>query len=842
MSTGHPPITMGQARFTVLTDRLIRCEWHEHEQFEDRPTLSVASRIPSPCPLQVSRDGRSLLLDTGKVQLRYHGGPFTKGSLQATWQQNGDMAHWHYGQKDRHNCGGTYRTLDGCDGGYHLHWDTEQQTHVIDRPVNVGTGLISPSGWAVHDDSHTLALDERSDKTQPWAAPRHPGLQQDLYLFTFGRDHHACLAAAAKLFGPMPLPPRYALGYWYSKYWAYTDREIETLAAEHRRLDIPADVMVIDMDWHLLGWTGYTWNRDYFPDPADCLSNLHDQHFRVTLNLHPADGVASHEEAHPTMATSLGLPTEHPIEFDCTDPGYMQEYFRQLHHPHEDIGVDFWWMDWQQGTQTRLADLDPLPWLNHLHWQDQQQRLKQRGGKRPMSFSRYGGLGSHRHPIGFSGDTWSTWRSLSYQPGFTATAANVLYGCWSHDIGGHMPGTIEPELFVRWMQFGAYSPILRTHTCKNETAERRLWQYPAPFDSLLLASVQQRYERIPYLYSEWKHGCQNGLSAIRPLYHDHPREDEAYRQRQAYCFGQQLICAPVVGPIGEDEQAKHRFWLPTGEWIDIATGERLTGGKQNRCYRLEEIPVFIRPGGILPGQFESQHDEFGGYRRLLVEAWAGGDDQYALFEDDGISIEHEHGQSAVIPLVHQEENDARLIEIGTIQGSYRGIPKRRQLEIRVHMAAPPRQVSINGTALPWSHRRHYGHWSYDGDLACTLLRLDRVTLHEPLRIRIQHQAPHPLLPGLPGLLRRLQRVMALSNQASQPQVLHPLERLPTRLAQTGNRIERDPNCFQAELDTLQQSLPQLKKALTAHKRKLKKQANQHGVNLLTRALAILPKP
>jgi alpha-glucosidase (family GH31 glycosyl hydrolase) len=128
--------------------------------------------------------------------------------------------------------------------------------------------------------------------------------------------------------------------------------------------------------------------------------------------------------------------SEQPIEFDVADSHFMQAYFEYLHYPKEEQGIDFWWMDWQQGEHSKLQGLDPLYWLNHLHFYDQAKQ----GKKRPFIFSRWGGLGNHRYPIGFSGDTVITWDSLSFQPYFTSTASNVAYGWWSHDIGGHFMG------------------------------------------------------------------------------------------------------------------------------------------------------------------------------------------------------------------------------------------------------------------------------------------------------------------------------------------------------------------------------------------------------------------
>jgi alpha-glucosidase (family GH31 glycosyl hydrolase) len=234
------------------------------------------------------------------------------------------------------------------------------------------------------------------------------------------------------------------------------------------------------MDWHLTetgntstGWTGYTWNPELFPDPAGLFQQIHDLGLKTSLNLHPAEGIHPHESQYAEFANFMGIKPEtgQPVPFDPADPHFIQGYFELLHHPIEDQGLDFWWLDWQQGHKTRLSGLDPLWWLNHLHFYD----LMRNGTKRPFIFSRWGGLGNHRYPIGFSGDTVVGWQALDFQPGFTTSAANVGYGWWSHDIGGHMGGLENDELYTRWVQYGVFSPILRLHSTNNPYNERLPW-------------------------------------------------------------------------------------------------------------------------------------------------------------------------------------------------------------------------------------------------------------------------------------------------------------------------------------------------------------------------------
>jgi len=486
-------VFVGQARFTILTDRMIRMEYAEDALFEDRRTLAVCNRslkIPS---FDVTSGKDRVTIRTKSLVLDYRetGRGFSAANLQVKFRLNGKWSSWRHGQKDPLNLGGTVRTLDGAIGHEYWLWKQNEQGHWAPNgkiPIDLGHGFISRSGWAVYDDSRHVVLDPRPDSFTPWASTRPAGKRHDQYFLGYGHDFKAALADAALVFGQQPLPPRYVLGYWYSRYWAYTDREIENMIDQFDRMKLPIDVMVIDMDWHLQGWTGYTWDRDYFPDPTALLRDLRKRGIKITLNLHPADGVGKHEAAFADMCRDLGLDPKKTdrIPFDCTDPKFMEAYFKHLHHPEEKRGVDFWWLDWQQGSKTKVDGLDPLPWLNHLHWHDQ---MKNRPQQRPLNFSRYGGPGSGRYPVGFSGDTHSTWESLAYQPYFTATASNVLYGTWSHDIGGHQPGPIGAELYTRWIQFGAYSPILRTHTSKNREAERRVWLYPEPHRDIMIEAL-----------------------------------------------------------------------------------------------------------------------------------------------------------------------------------------------------------------------------------------------------------------------------------------------------------------------------------------------------------------
>ena len=283
-------------------------------------------------------------------------------------------------------------------------------------------------------------------------------------MFAYGHDYADALRAFYAVSGAQPVLPRWALGNWWSRYHRYSADSYLALLDRFAAERLPFSVAVLDMDWHRVdsvpeehgsGWTGYSWEPELFPDPEGFLAELHRRGLRVTLNVHPADGVRAFEDSYEAMARALGRDPAggEPIAFDLTDPAFLEAYFDVLHHALEDQGVDFWWLDWQQGPYSRVQGIDPLWLLNHFHFLD-----SGRDGRRPLTFSRYAGPGSHRYPVGFSGDTLISWASLDFQPEFTATASNIGYGWWSHDIGGHIFGVRDDELATRWLQLGVFSP------------------------------------------------------------------------------------------------------------------------------------------------------------------------------------------------------------------------------------------------------------------------------------------------------------------------------------------------------------------------------------------------
>lgn len=813
-------VVVGRARFTVLTPRLLRLEWAPDGRFENRPSLVfINRRLPVPS-FSTRREGAWTIVDTGALRLRYRPrgtGAFAADTLAIELVVGGRPVTWRPGIPDTGNLRGTTRTLDGVKGETALE-----------------PGLVSRDGWVVVDDSARPLFD---DTEWPWAVARPERGATDWYFFGHGHDYRGALGDFVRVAGRIPLPPRFAFGAWWSRYWAYRDRELMTLVDEFERHDVPLDVLVIDMDWHLtfglrwdkpvkdqagmrLGWSGYTWNPILFPDPAGFLAWCEARGLKTTLNLHPASGVQPHEEAYPAMARAMGIDaaTKRYVPFDIADKTFARHYLDILHHPLEAMGVDFWWLDWQQYPETTVRGLTNTWWLNYVHSTDMARR-----GLRPIILHRWGGLGNHRYPLGFSGDTISVWESLAFQPYFTATAANAGYAYWSHDIGGHMPGVVSPELYTRWVQFGVFSPILRTHTTKNPDAERRIWAYPEPYASVMRDAFALRYALIPYIYTAARETYETGVAFLRPLYYDHPELEDAYTARHEYLFGDAMLVAPVVAPVDPERQtARQRVWLPPGRWVEWPTRATLDGPAWlDRDFGIEEIPVYVKAGAIVPMQPKMRHTREKPVDPLILTIFPGAaSGATRVYEDEGVGLGYTEQAYAWTPARYERALDGTLtVRVGPADGRYPGMLTERAYELRLPGALPPRAVTSAG------RRFHFARataacdapcWTVDGDTLTTIVRVPRSRVTDTVEIVVTPAAASSdqerAADGFAGRLVRLARAMEVLNRT------WPTGWSPDSLVeavQAGRRIEVDPASAPREVAALVDRWPAIVQEIRA---------------------------
>ena len=723
-------VVEGNARFTVLTDRLVRMEWAPDGRFEDNATLAIVNRdLPVPA-FTVSRAGGKLTLKTRALTLEYKGGEFSADNLRVRFRMGGKTVSWHPGADASGNLMGTARTLDGCEGPEKINFGDPMEP-----------GILSRDGWALIDESRRHLFVEDDSDWGEWVAARPEGDRQDWYLFAYGHDYKAALAAYSQVAGRIPLPPQYVFGYWWSRYWAYTDQEFLALGREFRERKLPIDVMVIDMDWHHtwphasreehdqgVGWTGYSWNRDLIAQPEAFLAQVHNLKLKTSLNLHPAGGLSPRETQYPGFrADYLARTSDYDgpqdyqlpdgnaarIPFRISQRAWTDAYFNSVIHPLEKEGVDFWWLDWQQWRESQyLPGLSVTFWLNYTFFNDKVR--KNRGlapgqAPRPMIYHRWGGLGSHRYQLGFSGDTKIKWEVLGYLPEFTATASNVLYGYWGHDLGGHMQDSdvpTEPELFTRWLQYGVFSPIFKTHSTSSAILERRIWMFPEHYE-YMKAALELRYALTPYIYDMARQAYDTGISLCRPLYYEYPEKEEAYTWKQEYFFGENILAATICEPAGADGLAARDVWLPSGTaWYDMAHHKMLPGGTvQKLKYSIDQNAWFVKAGAILPlaregiQELQTPSNEY----RIYV-APGKGRSSYVHYEDDGKSQAYPT-DFATTTIRKNATAGTLTVEIDAREGSYAGMLPTRKISLVLGGASRCPRASLGGVELECSYNQ-----------------------------------------------------------------------------------------------------------------------------------------
>lgn len=784
-------VEIGNARFTILTSQLVRMEWSPTGTFEDRASITFMNRFLPVVNYTVKTSNSVTTIKTAHLLIRYDqkiaNGYFTNESLVVIIDDN--KFQWYPGMSTSGNLLGTVRTLDGVDGSIELNCSRQPKWTLF-----CTEGLVSRSGWVLVDDSWRPLLN--GDKEWDWVIPRNSS-SVDWYLFGHGHNYRQALADFTKVALDIPLPPRYTFGIFWSRYWAYSDLELKELVNEYVTNDVPLDVIVIDMDWHITfykeayagkkdpagqppGWTGYTWDRHLFPNPMGFLSWLLFRNLRVTMNLHPASGVQPFEERYPQMATAMGInpATRQWIPFDITNKTFAMNLMDIMLKPLEEEGVTFWWLDWQQWETTAIPDLNPTIWLNYVFTTNNARRQSK---IRPIILHRWGGLGNHKFAWGFSGDVIPSWSSLQFQPYFTWTAANVGY-MWSHDLGGHT-GPTPPELYTRWIQWGTFSPVFRPHSTKRADIERRIWMYPWPYSEIMKEAFHLRSRLVPYLYTQARHTHDSGVTFLYPLYYDYPESEEAYMSSlNEYKFGPNIIVAPVVQPVDTTTGlAAVKVWIPPGVWVEWFGGAVFTGPQMiTRYYALNEIPVFVRAGTIIPmlpldkpllGSARQQ------YHSLHLKVFVGGMTSGfgEVYEDKGDDIGYLSNEFAWTNFTYRAQYNSTkaktrfTLQIMPTQGSYPSQPTQRSYRsVEVVGVWPPDKVTVNGIKVRWSpdrpHPKTLG-WRYEGSTLSVVVTLpDPYPINKMISIILEmngHISDPILTSGFARCFSRLAAVKAM---------------------------------------------------------------------------------
>ena len=720
------PMVFGNARLSVITPQLLRLEYAKDGKFIDDPTLFAYDRsnmLPFDSIEVKDLGNNRYQIKTSALDIQYHddGFPFSTSNLAVYYTLDGKKKKFTNRFLPKNNLGGTVETLDR-----------------VTKEIPMDDGLLSRDGWYMIDD-------ERSDLlVDGWLKPRDTNTHiQDQYCFVYGNDYKGALASLGAISGKVPMTRKYIHGVWYCRYWDYTSDEFLDIVRGYDQNDFPLDNIVFDMGWHTndattgtghnghLNWNGYTWNKELIPDPQALIDSIHARGVTVSLNDHPHDGLRPHEHNYAEFAAELGA-TDGPIPlFDLSDRNYMEKFFKYAHKPSEDMGVDFWWLDWQQNylyPYVRGHNTASLAWVNELYYRD-----SQNNNRRGAGYSRWAGWGDHRHPIQFSGDAQSNWEILAFEVKLTSGSGQGGCYYWAHDIGGFR-GKPNPELTVRWTQFGALSAALRVHSTKDAKLDRRPWISGEKETDAMRRMYHFRSEIMPYVYSSVWQTHNTMLPLNRNMFIDYGNQPESFNQPQQFTFGDILLAAPITSPgEGADKVAAQKVWFPDGEvWYDYFDHTRKDGGKtENISKPLHEFPLYVRGGWILPMQPYTPRPATAELNTLVMRVYpaaADADNTFSLYEDDGISLDYQKGVYATTDLQYTQTGNKATVTVHPAKGSYPGQVTKRAYKLQLPGLPENTTVKVNGKKA---------RTGFDTQLGCLTVDVPSTSVNKSVKIEYE---------------------------------------------------------------------------------------------------------
>jgi alpha-glucosidase (family GH31 glycosyl hydrolase) len=652
-------------RITVLSERLVRLEYHQDGIFFDDLTEQVINRNFSVPEFQVKQDEKFLEIKTKYFHLQYvkekpfQGTKFAPDANLKVTLVNTDRI-WYFGHPEARNFGTSGMSLD----------ENSQK-------VSLAKGLYSVDGFVSLDDANSLVLmpDGYLLANQ---VPR-----VDTYLFVYRRDFGLCLKDYFTLTGYPSLIPRYALGIWWNRNEIYHFQDTKDLLVNFNRNKIPLSILLLGEFWHLkdknnlaLYKTGFTFNRNLFPDPSYFTNYMHERGIHIGVNIDPKEGIMPHEDAYDEIARNLGLSDRHTIPFNVFDKFVLINYFNFLINPLMQKGVDFFWIDY-------YVPKDPfsLRALSYYHFQD----FRKYKDKRGLVMGRNGGVCAHRYPILFSGETTVSWGTLKILPYYNSLASNKGISWWSHDVGGYKDGVEDAELYVRYVQLGCFSPIFRFASKEGRYYKREPWRWDVKTLTIVRDYCTLRHRLIPYLYGEAYKYHKTGLPLIEPLYYLNPEIYDEVEYRNEYYFGTELFVAPIT--VKKDlvmNRAITRIFLPEGTWYDFKTGKKFPGNKRYVVfYKDEDYPVFAHKGSIIPlADLEENINVTNPPKSMEIHVFPGNSNTYYLYEDDGASSLYEDGYYIMTTIDYNYLQNNYTLIIRPVEGKSGIIPPLRDYRIR----------------------------------------------------------------------------------------------------------------------------------------------------------------
>ena len=615
--------------------------------------------------------------------------------------------------------------------------------------------LQSIKGWGLYWENYSPTLFEDNAEGMTFDAEVGEGID---YYFMYGGSADGVIAQMRQLTGDVPMFPLWTYGYWQSKERYKSAAETEGIVDQYRELQVPLDGII--QDWQYWG-SNYLWNAmdflsEDFANGKQLIKNVHQKHVHFMISIWASFGPQTQQfrelnekgllmpfETWPQSGISHIWPPvmDYPSGvkvYDAFHPEARKIYWKYLKRLY-DYGTDAWWMDSTDpdffnpresdyahkvygGTWRSQRNAFPLETVRGIY--QSQRKDYPNSPKRVFIMTRSSYAGQQHYGSNmWSGDVNSSWDMLRKQvpaglsftltgnPNFNTDIGGFFCGSYNTRGGGSAPKNPQfQELYVRWMQYGLFCPVFRSH---GADAPREIWQFGKkgePVYDAIEKMIRLRYRLIPYLYSTAWQVTSNNDSYMRPLFADFAADKKVWNMTDEFMFGRSILAAPIVNPQYTEEkiirtdamtgwdrkkltvdslQLTADFtatktavkYLPKGaDWYDFWTGAKMKGGQNVTLQTsFDRVPMFVRAGSILPLGPEMQYVGEKAWDNLEVRIYPGANATFTLYEDEGDCYNYEKGIYSTIPFTWNDKT--RTLTIGACQGTFPGMLKARQFTL-----------------------------------------------------------------------------------------------------------------------------------------------------------------
>lgn len=653
-------------RISIISNTLIRFEYSDTGSFNDYPTFFASNRSFGQPKLSVEEDNNKLIIKNDVFLLEYQKEKsffgsklFPNQNLNVKVLTTGKS--WYFNHAEARNIGGTAYSLDDS----------------VDK-VKLQKGLFSLDGFSSFDDSRTPIIDANGNVL----SPNYKNI--DTYLFIYSGNFGVGLRDYFNLTSLPPLIPKYALGVWWAKDEVYREEEIPRLINDFKKNEIPISILLLGSYARTKNQNSdlsFTFNKTFFPEPTRITKYLHEHNIFFGINL-KTEGILSLEEpGRAEFSKIYKTDTDKNIPINVYNSNLMDAFLKSMINPLLNNGVDFFWIDDDNRNNT-LRNFT----MNYFLFKNFAGVSNNRG----FILSRNFGIVPHKYSLLYSGKTMIKWKTLEYLPQFNASASNIGISWWSHDIGGYKGGIEDSELYMRYVQLGTFSPILRLASESGKYYKREPWKWDAKTLKIVHDYLNLRHRLLPYLYSEAYKYSSFGSPLVQPLYYKYPDAFDEPLYKNEYYFGSELFVSPIVSKKDEImNRVVHRILIPNGIWYDFKTGKKFVGGtgggkRYVTFYKDEDYPVFAKTGAIIPLAVLNKENlnDISSPKSVEIHVFPGRSNTYKLYEDDGITNKYLQGESFITEInYYYKENDFSLT-IQPQKGRAGVIPERRNYVVK----------------------------------------------------------------------------------------------------------------------------------------------------------------